>query len=375
MMRITPARLGALAIATLTLACGGPAPDRAAEHDTTEAHEGAESRVTLTDAAVRTAGIVVETAGAAAGVVGTLSVPGEVQSDPSRVALISPRAPGRLERLTVVIGDTVTAGQVVAVISSPSYLTAQSDFVQAARRARLLANSPDSAGALGIRAASERRLRLLGGTDETVARLAAGGEPELLLGLTAPFGGSIVEGLALAGAAVEPGTPVFRLVDLSELDVSADVAERALPSLRIGQRAVVTLAAYPGTEFTGRVERIKDELDPTTRTIEALIHVRNVSRRLRPGMFASVRLALPPARVGAAIVLPESAVLTDGAARIVFVEVAPRTFERREVEAEAMAEGGQTLVRRGLAPGDRVVVRGAFVLKSELAKAAWAEEQ
>ncbi len=62
---------------------------------------------------------------------------------------------------------------------------------------------------------------------------------------------------------MEPGTPIFRLIDLREVDIAADVPERYLPELRVGQRAVVRLAAYPDLALSGRVERIRDELvDP-----------------------------------------------------------------------------------------------------------------
>ncbi|MEO7180077.1 MAG: efflux RND transporter periplasmic adaptor subunit, partial [Gemmatimonadaceae bacterium] len=302
-------------------------------------------KVTLSAAAVTTARITVELVRAetASASSSGLDVPGQVDYDPSRVALISPRIAGRIERLAVVEGTHVGAGQTVAFISSPTFLTAQTDLQQAARRAALLGGTPDAEGAPALVAAARRRLRLLGAGDALIRRVERGGEPESLLPVVAPFSGTIVEARTLAGAAVEPGTPLFRIADLSVVDVLAQVPERALSFLRIGQGASIGIAAYPAMRFTGSIERIKAELDPTTRTVKAVLHVTNSGGALRPGMFASVRLNVPLSRTiqsasesalqrptGAAVLtIPDAAVLSDGERRYVFVEVAPRTYERR----------------------------------------------
>jgi RND family efflux transporter MFP subunit len=193
--------------------------------------------------------------------------------------------------------------------------------------------------------------------------------------------------MTLAGASVEPGSPIFRIIDLSELDVVADVPERFLPDLHVGQGALVLLAAYPDLRLRGRVERIRDELDPTTRTIEALVHVANHDRALRPGMFAKVQLqvgvggASRAASAEASLVIPAAAVVSDVDQRYVFVETAPYTYERRVIELAGREArfGGvgvkEVVVHGGIGPGDRVVVEGAFTLKSELAKAGFAEEE
>lgn len=354
--------------------------------ESAESEADAANRVTLSEAAFRTAGIQVEPVGAqamsAAGA--GLQVPGQVEFDPARVALISPRTGGRIERLTAVEGDRVSAGQTVALITSPAHLTAQNDLIQATRRAQLLAGTADAAGADALVAAARRRLRLLGVSDGEVTRIAASGEVRSVLGIPAPFAGSIVEAQALAGAAVEAGSPLFKIADLSVVDVVAEVPERALPLLRVGEGASITLAAYPSLRFEGRVERLRDQLDPTTRTVKAIIHVPNANRALRPGMFATVTLAPSTGNTAAAetvLTVPESALVTDGAERYVFVEAGPRTYERRGVTIQSLAtpgsavSSGRVAVVSGLSAGERVVVAGAFTLKSELAKAAFAEDE
>lgn len=373
-----------IALVLLLLACGGGAKE--AEHGqdahAEDAHAG-DGSITLTAAAIKNAGIELAVASRATGAVSAaIDAPGQVEADPSRIAFVSSRAAGRLERLAAVIGDRVDAGQVVAWVQSPAFTTAQHDYQLAVRRETAIGMTADSSGARALRQAAEDRLKLLGVADAGITALRRGDAPAPLLAVTAPFAGSLVEGLMLAGAAVEPGTPIFRLIDLRELDIAADVAEQQLPLLRIGQDATVLVPAYPDLRITGRVERIKDELDPTTRTIEALIHVRNPNGVLRPGMFARVRVGstAPIAATSGAVVVPASALLSDAGQQYLFVAKDSLSFERRDVRlASADARFGaigaaSVVIEEGLQDGERVVVKGAFILKSELAKAGLGDD-
>ncbi len=367
----------------------------AAAADTTEEHEEEQEvkRVTLTKEGFATAQIQVEPVrlGAPALASSGLEVPAQVEFDPRRIGMVSPRVDGRIERLLMVEGDRVSAGQVVAYLNSKEYLIAQSDMQQASRRAALLSDGPDAAGAQAIAQAARRRMAYLGVSAAEVSRIERGGEPGLYLPVISPISGSVMKSHLLFGQAVHAGDPIYTIADLREVDVVAEVPERSLPMVRIGQAASVSLAAFPSVPFTGRVERLRDELNPETRTVRAVIHVSNSNGQLRPGMFASVRLAVassafPELRIAgdttreAVLTIAESAVVTDGERRYVFVQVAPLTFERREVEVAPLAPPGSSLVnsafllvREGVKAGERVVTRGAFTLKSELAKAGLGE--
>lgn len=348
--------------------------------------------VSLSEAAFRTAQIEVQpvATAASAGAAEGLEVPGQVELDPRRVALVSSRIAGRLERLSVVEGDRVGAGQSVGALFSPDYLTAQVDLAQATRRVGTLAGTTDETGARALADAARRRLRLLGASEAEIARAAGGGEPASTMSLRSPIGGSVIEAHVLPGAAVEAGAPVFTVADLSVIDVVAEVPERNLPQVRTGQRASISIAAFPDMRFEGRVERLRDALNAETRTLRAVIHVPNGSRRLRPGMFATVRLDVPTTRAlngdaaggtgSSTLTIPESAIVTDGERRFVFVETGLRAYERREVRTVPLSPPGSVtqrtamvVVQDGLRAGERVVVRGAFVLKSELAKAGLGE--
>lgn len=384
---------------------GGDKPDSAgaSARETTEAHgkeekaghdeghaEGASAdRVTLSEAAMQTAGVRVEVVRAEmdGGIGEDLLVPGQVEFEPNRVAIISPRVSGRIERLLVVVGDRVSAGQPVALVFSPAYVTAQNDLLQSVRRARTLTGTQDEAGARAIADAARRRLALMGVAGSEIARLEASGTPRNELVIPAPFSGSIMQAEAMAGQAVEPGQKIFQIADLSVVDVVAAIPERALPLVFRGQKALIGLAAFPQMQLAGTVERIRDELSPETRSVGAVIHAVNPAGRLRPGMFATVRLEVRVSTltrdVGAAaeraaplLTIPEAAVVSDGDKRYAFVEVGPRSYERRELDVVSLAPAGSAApttnrigVRAGLKAGDRVVTNGAFVLKSELAKA------
>jgi len=355
--------------------------------------------VVLTPASEQAAGIHVEPAELASvepgpSPAGGLQVPGEVQRDPARVAVISPRAGGRVEEMPAVEGQKVAEGATVATLSSPDYLTAQGDLVQAARRARSVKGTPDEEAAASLVTAARQRLLLLGASEARVRAILEGDAPELLLPVTAPFAGTILERAAEPGVAVDPGTPLYRIADLSVMQVLAHVPESSLPLVHPGQAATVVLPSWNRT-LHGKVLLILDGLDPDTRTARVVVGVPNADGTLRSGMFTTVRIdpryRVPPAAADSAVgkrgktgpesgavSLPSAAVLTDGPIRFVFVQVAPHTFQRRVVRvAEAPAGAAVTdrvVILAGLAPGEAVVVRGAFVLRSEAGKLGFADD-
>lgn len=343
------------------------------------------NRVQLSEAAAEAAHVETATAIASpANPTGLLDVPGQVVLDSTRIAIASPRAAGRLERIDVSPGVQVHEGEPIAWLTSPQFLSGESDFVQATRRARSLAGTPDADGAAAIAGAARRRLLLLGASEGAITELAQGAEPSLTLTIPAPRTGSVLAVHALPGTEVQPGSPLVTVADLSVVNVLADVPERVMGRLQDGVAARVAFAAFPGQEFRGRFTRFRDALDPTTRTGQAVIAMANASGRLKPGMFGTVRIAVSGAAESGATgtgapgaTVPAIAVLTDGVARVVFVQVAPHTFERREVVVAESPPGSAAspmlLIRQGIRAGEHIVTKGALVLQSELKKAGLRE--
>ncbi|MBA4072409.1 MAG: hypothetical protein C0497_11320, partial [Gemmatimonas sp.] len=225
--------------------------------------------------------------------------------------------------------------------------------------------------------AARRRLLLLGASDTLIRQLeTSDGMPDAWLAVTAPFAGSIIELSALPGQAVEAGTALYKLADLSTVNVAAKVPERTVSAVRIGQHALIRVAGLSPSAFTGRVTRVADVIDAEQRTATAIVTVANTNRALKPGMFAIVTLRANDRETSEALTIPSDAIVVSGNERYAFVEVGPRTYERRAVGLLATTTAGigplsrRVAVSSGITADDRVVVRGAFTLKSELAKAS-----
>jgi membrane fusion protein, heavy metal efflux system len=169
------------------------------------------------------------------------------------------------------------------------------------------------------------------------------------------------------GEVINPEKTLFMVADLATLWVVIDVYEKDISRLRVGAGVKVSVTAFPGKIFKGKVSYIADVVDEKTRTEKARVTIDNTSGLLKPGMFATVLTEATRGGSERRITVPEEAVLIDGGKQCVFVQVSPDKFQRREIETGRML--GKTLeVIAGLQPGERVAVQGAFILKSELKK-------
>ena len=142
--------------------------------------------------------------------------------------------------------------------------------------------------------------------------------------------------------------------------------------MHLGDGVTVEVDAYPATPFTGEVAYLGSSVQSETRTARARIEVPNPEGRLRPGMFARVRIFDPHTSAGAAdavevIAVPEAAVQRDGDRSVVFVALGEGHFEPRTVKLGRHGEGFVEVLE-GVVAGELVVVEGAFFLKSERAR-------
>jgi len=184
--------------------------------------------------------------------------------------------------------------------------------------------------------------------------------------IVAPIAG-VVQGREVAqGEVLAADAHLMTIVDLSVLHVDMFLPERDIARVRIGSPVKVNVDAVPGRLFTGRVELIHTEVDPKTRTVEAHAELRN-NGALRVGMSARGQIVTAS---GAAVVLvPAAAVQDFEGKKIVFVQAdEPNAFVKREVKLGA-TESGKTIIKNGLKPGERVVVKGAFMVKAQAMEA------
>ena len=358
--------VGAVAI----VACRGAA-EKPVPADDHEAHEETPAgTVVLTPEAVKGGGITLEPARIQAVALSVRAL-GDLEFDARRVAGVSARASGRIERLSAYAGDRVVAGQILAEIYSRDYLAVQAEVLSAAGRAARLSGGADEAAARSFYDAARRKLASFGPTPAEIDALVASGEARGLVAVKAPLSGVVLESRAVAGASVAEGEALFKLADPSTLWACVRLSEKDLAAVRPGMTAVLKTQAYPGREFRGRLVLVGAALDASTRTVEGRVELANPDGALKPGMY--VEAALESSETRPVLTVPAASVQEFSIGRVVFVEVGPTAFALRPVETGETI-GGRIEIRAGLADGELVVTTGGFFLKSELMKASLGDE-
>ena len=206
---------------------------------------------------------------------------------------------------------------------------------------------------------------------EVLEQPGGNGSEAALVPVVAPAAGTLLQRNVTPGTVVQPSGELFVVTDLSTLWMIAAVNEEDLSKLRVGMLVQVYVQAYPDQPFPGRITKLGEELDPTTRTIMARVSLPNRSGLLKPEMYATAELELGGSRP--AIFVPQTALQEIKGTAAVFVRVADDRFEARAVET-GRAVGGSLEITGGLESGDVVVSEGSFILKSQLLRGALDEE-
>jgi len=229
---------------------------------------------------------------------------GVIEVDETRVSNVVARFPGRVERLHVeTTGEPVRKGQPLAEIYSPSFLAGADEYVRALNGYRRLAENARVSDKEKERAkrlvdGARRRLELAGFTPDQLDAIAEGGAPRSRVTLYSPVGGTILEKTVVEGQAVEEGTPIYTVADLSTLWVQAQVLESDLAAVDAGMPVEVTSVAYPGEIFYGTVDFIYPEVNPENRSVKVRVVVGNPDGKLKPGMYVNTALRSPIGRYG-----------------------------------------------------------------------------
>ena len=206
--------------------------------------------------------------------------------------------------------------------------------------------------------------------------IGAGDGDGATFGLSTPVSGTVVERNASPGQVIGPTTNLFTVADLRRVWITVDVYEGDLSRVVRGASAVVVPSALPTESFAGRVTYAGGVVDSATRTFKVRVEMDNASLRLRPGMFAQVRMETPVTGGNGAIVVPEIAVQELSGKQVVFVaEGASGRYIARAVTLGPRAGQGAVVVATGLRAGERIAVKGAFQLKAELTKASFGSEE
>jgi Cu(I)/Ag(I) efflux system membrane fusion protein len=291
---------------------------------------------------------------------------GTVAADERRVGVINPKVEGWIERVLVsTTGQAVRPGEALAEIYSPDLVLAQQEYLIARNTAAAMAHADPMArdNARAIAAAALSRLKNWDISADQLARLQRTGVATRTLMLTAPVGGVVMEKPALQGLHFAAGDMLYRITDLSTVWLLADLFEQDLAQIRPGQAATITLQAYAGRTFAGRVAFIYPTVNAQTRTAKVRIEVPNPDLLLKVDMYATVEVAAP---VDAAPVLavPDSAVLDTGIKQTVLVDRGEGRFEPRAVKLGPRGDG-YVAVLDGVVEGEKVVVGANFLIDAE----------
>src|SRR6266705_7015241 len=335
-------------------------------------------------------------------IAGAILATGKILVTEDRVANIGPVHGGRLVRLYAGQGANVKKGQKLADLESADidqaeadYLKALADYENARRtsvaevklaqatydRTRMLYEKTITAGknlqtaehdlevakasaessVNGTKAAltaARRHLLILGLKDSAIDSLVTKPDLAAVFSLNSPIDGVVVERNASIGASVGTDANLFKIINISRVWVDANVFEKDLQRVRLGQQVKLTVPAFPGASFSGRVILVNSIVDPETRTVKVRTEVANPDGRLKPDMFANVEIITDVNR--AAISIPKSAVLNDEGKTVVFVADG-NGYKKREVHV-GIQNGDQVEIVEGLNAGDKVVVKGNYLL-------------
>ena len=290
---------------------------------------------------------------------------GVVAPDERRIAQVAPRFGGFVERLYVdFTGRPVRRGEPLLEIYSPELVSAQEELLVAARLDAGL--EPSSVpgvegGAPQLLAAARRRLALWDVSSAQVDAILRSGRVRRTMTMYSPASGIVTEKPVVRGQAVQAGQTLYTITDLSSVWVLAELREGDAAGVTPGATATVELAAYPGRPLSGRVDYVYPTLQAEARTLAARVEVPNADGRLKPGMYANVRLSAP-ART--ALTVPSSAVVQTGERAVVFVDHGGGRLMPHEVLTGRVA-GEYTEVLSGVEAGRRVVTSAQFLLDSE----------
>ena len=329
-----------------------------------------------------------------------LQVPGTVQPVDSRVIVLRPLARGRILEVRVRVGDRVRRGQTLAAFDNIEAGEVVAQLASArAELARLMAERRNltrraeraasllRAGAIAEKEAEQARTDQEGAEHNVKAQEGViaglrsrierfGLAPDSVSGpaiteILASFAGVVTAASTSPGQVVEPSSELFTVADLSTVWVQAEVYEKDIGRLRVGQPASIVVDAYPGRTFSGKVTYVSDFLDPRTRAARVRCEVPNPGMLLKLDMFANV--SLPTSFHRNALAVPVSAIQQVEGRTVVFVRKDTTKFEARPVSrGETVRE--MIEITSGLTEGEPVVTEGSFHLKSILAGKDLGEE-
>lgn len=324
----------------------------------------------------------------------TLIANAETAYDANRYAEVSPRVAGFLREICADLGKTMRQGDVLAVVDSAEVSAAKTQFLSAQaavalaqvtyERTRTLAKSGSVASKNELEALTalnqaqagamdaEQKLRNLGFDDVELGRIVREKDTKNLLQVVAPIDGAVVARHAVKGEAVQSTTQLFAVANTSTMWLWIDIYENDIAKIKPGQSVSFSIsgseAEGDGPDFAGEVTWVGTEVNPTTRTTRIRAELANAVGRLRANQFGQAVI-----QVGAehqAVLVPKGAVQRNEGAEVVFVPEGEGYYRPQRVVTRPIDRADVLEVAWGLKPGQQVVTKGSFLLKTEIMKGA-----
>lgn len=304
-----------------------------------------------------------------------LELPGRVEADPARLVHIYAPLSGRLLNFKLSPGQEVTKGQTIAMLQSGDVAQARADY----ERARIETIRADNALERGKKLLAHEVMSQADFQELTATAAAAHAEQERarqrvhelgfsengtsdVTAVTTPISGTVLDIGTSNGEmqrSLETTNGIATVANLDTVWVTGDVFERDLGLMHLHAPVDIVFPAYPGETFHGTIYNIGDAIDPSTHALKVRVVLANPGHRMKPQMFATLRIAEPSAP---RILVPLSAVLHEGGATEVYVPSGEGKYILRQV-AIGPTQGTQVEIVSGLHDGDQLVTEGAAFLR------------
>ncbi len=303
----------------------------------------------------------------------TFNVFGQVAASEEKVFIVTSWFGGRIDKLYYEVeGDYLRKGSKIADIYSPEIYKAEKELIAAY-------NSLNNNKTYSKKYAKERyeaakkKLKLLGLKESQIEKIVKRKEPALHVSVFAEQGGFILKKIASEGIYVKKGAPLYKIAPLDKLWVFFDIYESDLIWVKKGEKIEFTTDSYPGKVFIGKITFIDSTVDPRTRTVKVRANIDNKDGLLKPEMFVRGRVFAKIDFKGRVLenikekplIIPLSAPLITGRRAVVYVQKKEGDFEGREIVLGPKTDKGY-VVLAGLKEGEKVVVKGNFLIDSEL---------
>ena len=339
-------------------------PDSASQTATSTMQETPLAPIQLTPQRMQSIGIVLGKAESKL-VNSELRFYGNVQVDERRQAYVQTRFAGWIRKVYAdATGNFIGKGQPLFTIYSPDLVSTQQEYLLAKKNSEALQKSSVSgvaSGASSLFSAAKERLLQWEVSPAEIEKLDQGGKAITDLTINSPVSGYITAKNALPNMYVQPETMLYTIADLSDVWVLAQVFQSDAGRIKPGDPAEITVDAYPGRVFNGRVDYILPQFDMNTRTLPVRLVFPNPGLKLRLGMYVNVRAKLP---MGRQLVVPASAAFHSGTKNLVFVYRGGGSIEPREVELGPQV-GDELVITKGVKAEEPIVTSANFLIDSE----------